>query len=69
MILIERYQRTQNVDTSTFADPAQFETVSGLWRSAWIGDDWDDEAREIAQMCNTNGDPMRVTFGYDLVRQ
>lgn len=67
MMMIERYRSGHNPLNVSVCRCQRGK--SGYWQRAWVGEDWDDEAREIAQMCNTNGDPMRVTFGSDRVRQ
>lgn len=62
MILIERYQPPRILDTSTFSEPNLSEvTREGQWQRAWLGVSVDEEAREIIDMCEANGDPWRVT--------
>lgn len=66
MILIERFNRFGPGNERTCmcqrGEPGQ-------WQRAWQGEDWDDEARLLVQMCDHNGDPWRATFSSERVRQ
>lgn len=64
MILIERFNRHRRPTGCRCT-----RGVIGVWEKAWQGDDWDDEARELVQAFDYNGDPWRSTFHSEQVRQ